>query len=439
MRINKGLIILLMCLALPMVGQAQSAHWAVSPIYQSVTRFASNLFKIKTAMSTGICDEEEKWVVSPSMDSITYLTNGYALAMTKNKDRYRIVYVVKENGTRASLKEEVYASEFPYFSDDRCAVVNKKGKYGFIDPSGKLVIPCSYNAAVPFQNGVAQVAKGKGKKKGDYIEINPSGSVVRTIDQLNKTDVGFVNKPYEAPDDPSYSRFMDNKEYGYKAGGTTILPAQFEEAEKPSDGHAIVMVDHMYGVVKFNTATIDCHVSESGGQLKVEAEIPSIWENKAATLTRIVNDASRKEYQMEGTGTERTLTTSVSKESGKRVYELACNKLVLWRSQYKVESSKGKGSQGGTGITVSAPASVKANKKGICAVPIKVVNRGSSERSISISLSTGQKSSLKVGAGKTGSVTVNVPVTKKTSCTITARGGGVSSSCSTTLNPAIVL
>ena len=154
-----------MCLALPMVGQAQSAHWAVSPIYQSVTRFASNLFKIKTAMSTGICDEEEKWVVSPSMDSITYLTNGYALAMTKNKDRYRIIYVVKENGTRASLKEEVYVSEFPYFSDDRCAVVNKKGKYGFIDPSGKLVIPCSYTAAVPFQNGVAQVAKGKGKKE----------------------------------------------------------------------------------------------------------------------------------------------------------------------------------------------------------------------------------------------------------------------------------
>lgn len=61
MRIKKDLIILLMCLALPMVGQAQSAHWAVSPIYQSVTRFASNLFKIKTAMSTGICDEEEKW------------------------------------------------------------------------------------------------------------------------------------------------------------------------------------------------------------------------------------------------------------------------------------------------------------------------------------------------------------------------------------------
>ena len=143
---------------------------------------------------------------------------------------------------------------------------------------------------------------------------------------------------------------------------------------------------------------------------------------------------------MEGVGTARTLKADVPGENGKRVYELACEKLVLWRSLNRVDDHKSSVNKGSSdGITVSAPASVKANKKGICAVAIKVTNRGSSARTVNISLSTGQKSSLQVPAKKSGSVTVNVPVTKKTSCTITARGGGASSSCNVTLNPAIVL
>ena len=442
MRIRKSSIVIMLCLCLPLVGQAQSAHWAVSPDYQSITPFSDNLFKVKTALTTGVCDAEEKWVVSPSMDSITYLTNGYALAMTKSKDRFRIIYVVRENGTREAVKDELYASDYPYFSSDRCAVRNKKGKLGFIDPSGKLVIPCNYTEVRPFRNGVAQVSKGKNKKKGgDCQEIDPSGSVVKAIGSLESVQDADVNKPYAGAEDPSYSRFMEGKLYGFKQGSKVILPPQFEEAGTVVDGHAIVMVDHLYGVVKFNSATVDCQVRESGGKLKVEAEIPSVWENKVVKLTRIVNDASRKEFDMEGMGTQRTLSADVSAESGKRVYEITCGKLVIWRSQQKVESasSKNRNQAKDTGITVSAPASVKANKKGVCAVTIKVTNRGSAARSISISLSTGQKSSVNVAAGKTGSVTVNVPVTKKTTCTITARGGGVSSSCTTTLNPAIVL
>jgi len=54
MSIKKSLILLIMCLALPIVGQAQSAHWALTPTYQSVTPFAPNLFKVKTYASVGI-------------------------------------------------------------------------------------------------------------------------------------------------------------------------------------------------------------------------------------------------------------------------------------------------------------------------------------------------------------------------------------------------
>ncbi len=449
---KKSLIILIMCLALPLVGQAQSAHWALTPTYQSITRFSPTLFKVKTAMSSGICDMEEKWVVSPSMDSITNITNGFALAMTKSKDKYRIVYIIKENGTREAVKEELYAGEYSYFTEDRCPVENKKGKYGYMDPSGKLAVACTYTAALPFKNGTAYVSKEKGGFAGLWNKVTKKGkSNVFQVDKNGKSVAADVNfevvksqtmikqgEPYTEAPDASYQRFSNDKLYGYRKGNSILLPAQFEEAGRVVDDCAIVMVDHQFGVVKFNSATIECKVSESKGTLKAEATIPSVWENKIATITRIVNDASQKEFEMEGTGTERKLEVDVSNEKGTKVYELACEKLILWRSKNRIDPGPGPTPTSG-GISVSAPSTVQANKQNVCSVTITVTNRGSSARNISISLSTGQKSSIKLGAGKSGSVTVKVPVTKNTKCTITASGGGVSSSCSTNLIAKVII
>ncbi|MBR4921049.1 MAG: WG repeat-containing protein [Prevotella sp.] len=438
----KKSILLLVCLALHLVGQAQSAHWTIKPNYTSITRFSSNLFRVKTYNTMGIWDGEGKTVVPLTMDSITYLTNGYALAMSKNKGKYRILYVIKENGVREAVKDEVYASESPFFSEDRCLVANKKGKLGYMDPSGKVVIPCNFTAAYPFQSGTASVSKSKGG--GELFAIDKGGNRVADSGNFNTGTDKQMCTPYVVTPDPSYLRFMENKLYGYKKDGVTVLPPQFEEAENVEEDYAIVMVDHLYGVIKFNSATVDCSVSESGGKLRANADIPSVWDTKTASIIRIVNDASKKSFEMTGTETHRTLEASVSNETGKKVYDLVCEKLVLWRSFTKVDTPKkpdaghGQSSSSG-GISVSAPASVKANAKGVCSVSIRVVNRGNTARSISISLSTGQKSSIQLAAGKSGSVTVTVPVTKETKCKITASGGGVSSSCSTTLKPAFVL
>lgn len=445
MRIKKSLIVILMCLALPLVGQAQSAHWALTPTYQSMSRFAPRLFKVKTYVSTGILDVDDKWVVSPSLDSITYVTNGYALGLLRSKDKYRIIHVIRQNGTHEPVKEELYAGDFAYFSEDRCPVMNKKGKYGFMDPAGKLVVSCSYTAVTPFRNGVAFVTKAKGgfSGKNAVSEIDANGKVNKNGGNSNfSIPAQEIATPYIATPDPAYQRYNENKLYGYKIGNEILLPAQFEEAENISDDCAIVMVDHLYGVIKVNSATIDCSVSESGGKLKAEAEIPSVWDNKVATIIRTVNGASRKEFEMQGTETQRTLNTSVSNESGKKVYDLACDKLILWRSSIKTDSpSKGGGGKASSkgGVSVSTSPSVKANAKGVCSVSIRVVNNTGSSNTFNISLSTGQKSSIKLAAGKSGSVTVNVPVKKDTKCTITARGGGFSSSCTTTLKPSFVL
>lgn len=453
MSIKKSLILLIMCLALPIVGQAQSAHWALTPTYQSVTPFAPNLFKVKTYASVGICDADEKWVVSLAMDSITNITNGFALALTKVKDKYRIAYIIRENGTREAVKEELYAGDHPYFSEDRCPVMNKKGKYGYLSPSGDLAIACDYSYVQPFLNGRALATKEKGgfaglfgKKKGKAFEIDLKGNAREASqvnpDALSSSSMGKMSEAYSPNPDPAYQRFSENNAYGYCKGSTIILPAQFESASSVSNDCAIVMVNHLFGVVRFNSSDVRCKVSESGGHLKGEATLPAVWEKKVATITRVVNGSSRKEFEMEGTGMERSLDVTVDKESGKKIYELSCDKLVLWRNVNNAgggdDDDRGGKSSGG-GISVSAPGTVKANAKNICSVPVKVVNRGSSARTISVSASTGQSASVKVAAGKTGTVKLSIPVTKDTKCRITASGGGASSSCSTNLKAKFAL
>lgn len=473
---NRYNLTLILCFTLSIAGWAQSAHWAISPTYLSISRFSSNLFKVRTTKSVALCDMDEKEVVF-SVDSISNLVNGFALATQKSGDKYKIVYVVKENGMREIVQEELYIGDFSFFSENLCPVVNKKGKYGYINTVGELVIPCSYTVALPFSNGRAIATTSLSLHEIDplldqykqSLNLTPADEkamhtklkkiITKSIHELdnkgnklqgtipdisikNLTDSysSIMNKQYAALPDSSYQLFSENKEYGYKKNGVVILPAQFIECGTVADDCAIVMVDHRYGVVKFNSANITCNVSESEGKLKAEATVPSIWENRTAKFYRIINDASRKEYIMSGTSIQRTLEADVASESGKAEYELACEKLVLWRTIKNISIEKRTSiSATGQGISISAPTTVQANTQNVCTVKMKVSNHGSTSRTIKISLSTGQNSSIKLGAGKVGYATVNVPITKDTKCKITATANGTSSSCTTNLKAKFIL
>ena len=43
------------------------------------------------------------------------------------------------------------------------AIIESRGKLGFINKKGEVVIPCKYDVAMPFENGVALVGNNKSK------------------------------------------------------------------------------------------------------------------------------------------------------------------------------------------------------------------------------------------------------------------------------------
>lgn len=146
--------------------QAQTAYWTIQPTYQGISPFSQNLYKVRTYSNMSLVDKSGAVVANCTADSITNLTNGYALALISEGGKYRITGIIDQNGQVTPVREEVYAGDYPFFSEDKCAVYNKKGKYGFMNPGGAVVIPCTYVAVHPYREGLASVSKAKGSLMG---------------------------------------------------------------------------------------------------------------------------------------------------------------------------------------------------------------------------------------------------------------------------------
>ena len=158
----------ILCLALAFPGRAQTPRWILPAKYQSISPFSHELFKVKERGLVGIVDNTGKVVVPVMADSITNFTNGYALILKKDVEGYRAESILdfQRKITPVDPAEALYLGPFPFFSENKCVVSNKKGKFGYLGTAGRLVIPCKYLSARPFNEGLASVCKGKGGLKG---------------------------------------------------------------------------------------------------------------------------------------------------------------------------------------------------------------------------------------------------------------------------------
>lgn len=99
---------------------------------------------------------------------------------------------------------------------------NEKGKAGYADESGQIVIPCNYDDVFPFEDGMARVTKGGkiGYIKEDgsfviplkYTEITPWGNNLFRVSAGGKK--GIISKDGAIIVKPAYSNISPFNEYG---------------------------------------------------------------------------------------------------------------------------------------------------------------------------------------------------------------------------------
>jgi hypothetical protein len=140
-----------------------------------------------------------------------------------------------ETTTIYAGKEEYCAS---YFSEGLCHVLSN-GKWGYIDKTGKTVIPFQYEDADCFSEGLAVV-----KQNGKY----------GYIDKTDKTVIPFQ---YEYADrfSEGLAIVKQNGKRGYiDKTGKTVIPFQYESVDRFRDGFAVVSDQSVYKLGIINKA-----------------------------------------------------------------------------------------------------------------------------------------------------------------------------------------
>jgi hypothetical protein len=328
------------CAFLTLSGTAQTVSWLSRPEFLSVMPFSNKLYKVNTYNYQAVVNGRGKTVTTA--DSITFLTNGYALALAQFGDRYLLKGIINREGGFTQFRGEYYATEKSFFSEDKCLVVNKKGKFGYIDPAGNVIINCNYQSAEPFRGGAAYVMK---PKKGGLIKVTYEEGYINARGEDHKAPspdapdpILTANKPFKPTYNTTYSVYEENGKKGYMVNGDILLPAQLEEAGLFADGQAIVKMGGKYGILQYLSGSIDCKVIENSGRLDVSAIIPPAWDDKEARFVRISKNGQRLSLSMVGLRSMRSLTADVPIEDGSHQYELSVDGLTIWKGQ--VTSSK---------------------------------------------------------------------------------------------------
>ena len=480
---KKELSFLLCCLCLPLVGQAQTARWLLKPAHKSIAPFAESLYKVTDDLSMSIVNTDGEKLVEA--DSITFINEGFAMALTNQRGKFQLKAVINEKGETAAVSDELYVTTYPFFSEGRLLVSNSKRKFGYVNIEGKLVIPCEYKEAYPFREGFASVKKkslptyinaegnelemqlpkkttletamsfkgGKAflkAKKGDCFFLAKNGTVVETAmpsegmfaDEYYALGGPTKHQETNLPYSPSYASditvFKDNEQLGYRDNDGILVPAQFDEAYGFANGFAIIKLNGNYGILQQFEGTISMKVSEKGGKLSVKAIVPAEWDDMPAKLIRTIDRSQRMSFQLEGLTSQRNLTTEVPAASGQRDYELEIDDLIVWQQDNNT-TAKEDNDSGKRIVGVSVASRIKANGKGVCMVSVRVTNRSDDQQTITVSLSTGGRKTVTVGAGSTGTVTIPAKVLEETRCTVTAKCAAGAGYGSTTLVPAFIL
>lgn len=147
-----------------------------------------------------------------------------------------------------TLAEENYL-KIGSFSEGMAAVQNSEGLWGYIDGSGEIVIPCEWEDAGEFKDGIASV-----RKDWKYGCINTSGQLVIDCEWKGYSPISFSEGLAPVKNNDDLWGFIDTT-------GTVIIPCEWEGFLEPcfSEGLAAVEKDGMMGFInKAGEIVIPC-------------------------------------------------------------------------------------------------------------------------------------------------------------------------------------
>lgn len=321
---------------------AQIAIWSIAPKYQKITRYFGDLYAYQENGKWGLIKPNNQIVLPAKFDYITPFVNGYALAGSNESFNYLLEAIIDESGQVSNINEKFYLPKsHQYFSDGKLVVVNKSGKYGYINPSGIQVIKCQFDNALPFKEGWGPVKQGNYMKfinetydrnasrgilvvdfhygemtaigcfsngrapiayNKDFALIGTNGQKIRKLNEAEFKQIYKSNN--SAPNNSSngfssgndYSDYQENGKFGLKNTNGVVVTPQFDSfGDKFADGYIITSFQGKQGLLRILEGDVAMQTKVEGkpvSTLKVDrnGKFPSITVEY--TLPSSLNDLS---------------------------------------------------------------------------------------------------------------------------------------------------
>lgn len=274
---------------------------------------AQNLKPFESSGKYGFVDDLGDIVIPAQYDNVGYFKDG--IAPVALNEKYGFIDITGKTVIPIQFDEILSESswginDYEYYRGinvhtyfyEGLACVKQNGKYGFIDKTGKTVIPIQFDDTAGFVDGLAIVRQndkcgiidttGKFIVPVKFEDINSFSEGVASVKQNDK--YGFIDKTgkivipiqYEWAGDfnEGLSVVQQNGKYGLiNKRGQFITPAQFEDFHYFMDGLAMVKLNGKYGfidktgklVIPAMFDEVDLLNQEGGDYVEGEPEDPS--------------------------------------------------------------------------------------------------------------------------------------------------------------------
>jgi WG containing repeat len=296
----------------------QKGKLAIAPRFQRVSNFKDGLAIAQYQGKQGFINRQGQWVIPPRFYGLSYFSNGLAIAKKQANGKYgyidrqgkwaiqpqftrvddfvdgaaRInaggpgVYFINTKG-QSITKPGQFVSAFQFESGLAAVAVQKEDSeyWGFIDPTGKLVIPCQFKSVGGFNaSGLSTFIPANGsqdasQEKYGYIDrqgrvvIAPQFGVASSFndglaavimggDANDAALMGYIDRTGRMVIKPSsnlsglsdngffsegmrqFKQTQDSKElWGYiDRSGNVIIAARFDRADRFYEGRAKVKI-----------------------------------------------------------------------------------------------------------------------------------------------------------------------------------------------------
>lgn len=245
-------------------------------IYNSVEPFSEGLAAVSDKNGTGFVNRNGEVVIPLQFEEAEPFSEG--LAVVRKKDN---TYAYIDKTGKIAIDASQYSSVLPFYEGLAMVRSRNTHKAGFIDKTGKEVIPCQYKWVGYFRNGVTYASDEEGKnwlidKTGKKLKfIADAEYLVYADDSMTKPnqqkngiamteeivnlpdgDHEHVRRYFDETGELSYETYRlkkglsegltpcwdaTAKKYGYvNESGTWVIAPAFDAAEKFQDGYAVV-------------------------------------------------------------------------------------------------------------------------------------------------------------------------------------------------------